>query len=187
MELSSPKDAGGRFIDRSRYFLANEYRTKIRAAVEAMPPRAIWWRPNEQSNSVGNLLLHLSGNVRQWIVCGIGGAPDARDRAGEFAARSGPDAGELLAALERTLSEADEVLAALSPADLLERRAIQGRHIGVLEAIYHVVEHFGQHLGQIILIAKQHAPGAIRFYDDAGGAARPIWGTEENQPRTQRS
>jgi len=163
------------FLERSRYFLGTEYLTKLRSAVDALPAQALWWRPNEQSNSVGNLLLHLNGNIRQWIVRGVGGASGSRDRAGEFAAKDGPPVNVLMADLETSLSEIDRILGALAPADLLERRTIQGRELTVLEAIYHVVEHFSLHLGQIILIAKFHAPDAIRFYEDAGGLARPVW------------
>lgn len=163
------------FLEQSRFYLATEYRAKIHAAVRALPPEALWWRANEQSNSVGNLLLHLAGNVREWIVSGVGGAANVRNRAGEFAARSGEDAGALLAALDRTLDEADAVLARLSPNDLERQCTIQGRDVTVLEAVYHVVEHFSMHVGQIILVAKLHTPGAVKFYDDAGGLARPIW------------
>src|SRR5262245_61751091 len=168
-------DLAQTFIARSRYYLQNEYRTKIRAAVEALPPDALWWRANDQSNSVGNLLLHLCGNIRQWIVAGVGGSPDRRHRDSEFAARGGATAAELLDALEQTLDEVDAVIAALTPHDLGARRTIQGREISVLEAVYHVVEHFALHSGQIILISKMHSPGAVRFYDDAGGLARPLW------------
>lgn len=164
-----------RFLDRSRFYLATEYRAKLRAAVDALPADALWWRANDQSNSVGNLLLHLAGNVREWIVSGIGGAPNVRHRAGEFAAQSGQDGPALLSALDATLDEADAVLARLSPADLDAMRTIQGRDVTILEAVYHVVEHFSMHVGQIILIAKLHAPGAVQFYEDAGGLARPIW------------
>jgi len=168
-------DLGPLFLERARYYLAIEFRTKLRSAVEALPPGALWWRPNDQSNSVGNLLLHLAGNVRHWIVCGVGGAPSTRDRAAEFGARSGPDAGELLARLDLVLADADRVLGGLTIANLLERRTIQGREVTVLEAVFHVVEHFAQHLGQIIFVAKLHAPGSIQFYEDAGGLARPVW------------
>jgi len=172
-------DLATSFLSMSRDYLGTEYPTKLRAAVEALPADALWWRANDQSNSVGNLLLHLDGNVRQWIVRGVGSestsAPSARDRAGEFAAKSGPVAGELLARLEATLKEADAVLAALTPDVLASRRMIQGEEVTVLEAIYHVVEHFSLHLGQIIWAAKTHAPGTIRFYEDAGGVARPLW------------
>jgi len=167
--------AGRAFLQRARYFLGTEYRTQLRLAVNALPPDGVWWRPNDQANSVGNLLLHLNGNVRQWILGGVAGRPNARHRADEFAARSGSSAAALLADLEGTLDEVDEVLGGLSDADLLEPRTIQGRDILVLGAIFHVVEHFSGHLGQIILMAKLRAPGAINFYDDAGGLAAPLW------------
>ena len=163
------------FLTSARFFLGTEYRTKIRLAVEALPADALWWRPNEQSNSVGNLLLHLNGNVRQWILGGVGRQENERHRAAEFAARNGPGAGVLLADLERTLDEVDRVLAGLTERELREPRTIQGRQITVLDAIFHVVEHFSGHLGQIILIAKLRSPGAIAFYEDAGGLATPVW------------
>jgi uncharacterized damage-inducible protein DinB len=163
------------FLAQSRHYLHTEYPTKLRAAVQALPPNALWWRANDQSNSVGNLLMHLNGNVRQWIVSGVGGAPSTRDRAGEFDARSGASAGELLSQLESTLDEVDAVLAGLSAADLSASRTIQGRDTTVFEAVYHVVEHFSMHMGQIILVAKLHAPGSLHFYEDAGGLARPLW------------
>jgi uncharacterized damage-inducible protein DinB len=182
--MQSAPDQATLFLDRSRYYFRAEFPTKLRRAVEALPPDALWWRPNEQSNSVGNLVLHLIGNVRQWIVGGVGKLPNTRDRAAEFAARGGITSAELLEALEAVLVEVDGVLARLSAADLLERRTIQGRDLSVFEAVYHVVEHFAMHLGQIILLAKIHAPGSIRFYEDAGGLARPIW--NEAPSRTER-
>ncbi|MFN2400384.1 MAG: DinB family protein [Gemmatimonadaceae bacterium] len=168
-------DVAQLFLDRSRYYLRDEYRTKLRRAVETLPPDALWWRANDASNSVGNLLLHLTGNVRQWIVTGVGRGPESRDRASEFAARYGQPASELLAQLDEAVDEALAVIDLLEPSELLTRRIIQGRDVTVCEAIYHVVEHFAMHMGQVILIAKHHAPGAIKFYEDAGGLARPIW------------
>jgi uncharacterized damage-inducible protein DinB len=183
------------FLERSRYYLCREYPTKIRAAVEAMPGDRLWWRPNEQSNSVGNLLLHLSGNVRQWVVSGIGGHPDVRKRNMEFAARGGATAAGMLDGLDATLREADDVLRALLPSELLERRSIQARDTSVMEAVYHVVEHFAGHTGQIIWIAKMAQPGAVRFYDDGDGTATPLFlsegefemGADRSEPRGQRS
>ena len=166
---------GQLFLDRARYFLGTEYRTQLRLAVDTLTDEGVWWRAHEQSNSVGNLLLHLNGNVRQWILGGVGRQPDARHRAEEFAARSGPPGAVLVADLERTLDEVDRVLAGLSDADVLEPWTFPGRDIAVLDAIFHVVEHFSQHLGQIILMAKLRAPGAINFYEDAGGLAAPLW------------
>ncbi len=174
-ELDQSVEIAREFITRSRYYLMEEYRTKLRKAVRVIPASEIWRRPNEQSNSVGNLLLHLAGNVRQWVVSGVGGAPDARDRIAEFGTRGGASVDELMARLEAVLEEADAVLARLTPIDLLERRTIQGRDVSVMAAIYSAVQHFSTHLGQIIMVAKDYAPGAIRFYDDADGRARPIW------------
>jgi uncharacterized damage-inducible protein DinB len=169
-------DLAREFIARSRFYLNEEYRTKLRRAVNALPADVIWQRANEGSNSVGNLLLHLAGNVGQWIVSGVGGAPDTRDRPAEFNTRGGASADELLARLEGVLTEADSVIARLTPDDLTQRRTIQGRDVTVMAAVYSAVQHFSTHLGQIIMVAKEHSAGAIRFYEDtADGRARPIW------------
>jgi uncharacterized damage-inducible protein DinB len=164
------------FIERSRHYLAYEYPTKIRRCLATLPADALWRRSDENSNSIGNLLLHLEGNIRQWIVSSVGGAPDHRQRSAEFAALDGGDAKSLFAALIATLAEADAVIAGLTPEDLETRRTIQGRDVTVLDAVYHVVEHFSLHTGQIILLTKQFAPGSIHFYEDAGGLAIPRWG-----------
>lgn len=175
MRHASESDLGALFLKQARKYLGTDFPTKLRCAVEVLPAGALWSRPNAASNSVGNLLMHLTGNVRQWIVSGVGGAPDIRHRALEFSAREGPSAADLLGELERTLAEADAVLAALTAESLLERRIIQGRDLTVFQAVLGVVEHFAEHLGQIIWVAKDKAPGQIRFYDDAGGLARPLW------------
>lgn len=164
------------FLERSRQYLAHEYPAKIERCLRALPAAALWRRSDDGSNSVGNLLLHLEGNVRQWIVSSIGGAPDHRHRAAEFSAREGSDgAATLFAALRRTLDEADAVLATLDTESLRSRRTVQGRDVAVFDAVFHVVEHFALHTGQIILLTKLHAPGAIAFYEDAGGLAIPRW------------
>ena len=168
-------DIATEFLEQSRHYLGVEYPTKIRRCLDALPAEAVWRRTDEQSNSVGNLLLHLAGNVRQWIVSSVGGAPDTRYRAAEFTAREGASADELFAALRGMLDEADAVLASLSASQLLTRRTIQGRDVTVLDAVYHVVEHFALHTGQIILLTKLYAPGRIAFYEDAGGLAIPRW------------
>ena len=165
-------DVARAFLDRSRHYLAHEYPTKIQRCLDVLPAEALWRRDDASENSIGNLLLHLSGNVRQWIVSGIDGAPDARQRSTEFDARHG-SASDILNGLLGTVREADEVLASLDEASLGERRRIQGRDVKVLDAVYHVVEHFSMHTGQIILLAKRFAPGRLEFYADAGGLARP--------------
>lgn len=163
------------FIDRSRYFLSNEYFPKIRLAIEPLDEAAVWWRANEACNSIANLMLHLAGNIRQWIVSGVGGAPDVRQRAEEFAARGGWTRAALLEHLRLALHDADTVIAGLSEEDLRRECRIQGRDVLVLEAVYHVVEHFSTHVGQIVMLAKMHAGDRVRFYDDTDGLARPLW------------
>jgi len=171
--------AGEIFLERSRYYLAEEYPTKLRQCVAALPEGVLWQRANESSNSIGNLLLHLAGNVRQWIVGGVGGLPVERDRPAEFAARDGPDAATLLENLESAVREADSVLAGLSDEDLARLCTIQDRDTNVLAAIYHVVEHFAMHTGQVVLLTKACAPGAIHFYNDSVWNAAPTWGGRE--------
>lgn len=169
-------DLATAFLERSRYYLGLEYPGKIRLALTAMPADRLWHRPNASSNSAGNLVLHLAGNVRQWIVSGVGGAPDVRRRDAEFAARDGAPLTDLLAVLDAACAEAVAVFDRLDAHALAESRVIQGRRTTVVAAIYHVVEHCSGHTGQLILMAKAAAPeGAVRFYDDTGGLARPLF------------
>lgn len=168
------------FIDKSRHYLATEYPSKIRLAVAKLSHEEVWRRANDQSNSIGNLIVHLAGNIRHWIVAGIGGARSDRDRAAEFAMRDGPGVDELLALLDDAVRSADAVIAAQTDADLIRECEIQGRNTTVLAAIYHVVEHFSMHTGQILMLAKMYAPGSVNFYgDDPAGKAVPLWGGAE--------
>jgi len=168
-------ETGAAFLAQSREYLTAHYLPKIRAAVERLGEEDLWWRPNEASNSIGNLMLHLAGNIRQWIVSGVGGAPDRRDRAAEFARREPVDRDDLLALLTEAVLEAEAVIARTDPGDLNERRAVQGRTVTALEAIYHAVEHFGMHTGQILYIAKLRAARDLGFYAMVGGIPRPAW------------
>src|SRR3954471_17017888 len=121
------------FIEQSRGYLAREYPTKIQKCLETLPAEALWARSDSASNSIGNLLLHLEGNVRQWIVSSVGGAQYHRRRAAEFDAREGGNAAELFARLRSTLDEVDAVLTRLSEADLVSRRTIQDRDVTVFD------------------------------------------------------
>jgi uncharacterized damage-inducible protein DinB len=167
--------AGEIFLSRSRYWLTKEYPIKLRHCVNALPKGTVWARPNDGSNSIGNLLIHLAGNVTEWILGGVGGQTISRYRAGEFAQREGREGPALLDDLEAVLLKADSVLAGLGEKDLERSIVIQGRQTTVVGAIYHVVEHFAMHTGQIVFLTKIYAPGKIRFYEDSGGLARPIW------------
>ena len=145
--------------------LLKESLPKIERCVDQLTDDDIWWRPNEASNSIGNLVLHLNGNVRQWIVAGLGGEKDERNRSQEFSQRETIPKHELLERLRTTLSQADSVLAGYDPSGLLEVKHIQKYDITALDAISHVVEHFAQHTAQIIYITKLRAATDLKFYD----------------------
>ena len=162
------RETAAALIALSRRYL-REYLTKIRLSVSVLDDRVVWARPNESSNSIGNLMLHLAGNARQWIVSGVGGSPDVRDRQSEFEQRASIPVTVLIDRLEQTISDVDRVLASLTAADLHTRRVIQANEVTVLEAVFHVVEHFSMHTGQIILLAKAEQPGRVRFYDMVDG------------------
>jgi uncharacterized damage-inducible protein DinB len=168
-------EIGPAFIRRSREYLVGEYLPKIRRSLDGLTEEDIWWRPNPASNSIGNLILHLAGNSRQWIVSGIGGAPDSRRREEEFAAEGGHTGAKLLAHLDKVMKEVDEVLLALDPEQLSQPRVIQGMHVTVLEALYHVVEHFSTHTGQIIYLSKMRTGKDLRFWKVENGKAVPNW------------
>jgi uncharacterized damage-inducible protein DinB len=152
------------FLKISRQKLLDEYWPRLRDSVESLTDEQVWWRPNEASNSIGNLLLHLNGNVRQWIVSSFNRMDDARDRPTEFAERQHIPASALLKKLEATLRDASQVLARLTEADLLATFQVQGYTDTGLGVIYHVVEHFGMHYGQILFITKLVRGEDLGFY-----------------------
>jgi uncharacterized damage-inducible protein DinB len=156
---------GRAFIEKARQLIAGEYLPKIESCLQKLTDEQVWWRPNSDSNSIGNLLLHLSGNARQWIVCGLGTAPDARKRQTEFDARDVIPRDQLLHTLTATVAEVDEVLASFDATRLLDEYRIQGTTTTALDAIFHVTEHFSMHTGQIILITKQLTAQDLHFYD----------------------
>ena len=158
-------DLGKEFIRYARKKFLEEYYPRIERCVNELSDEDIWWRAHESDNSIGNLMLHLSGNVRQWIVTGVGGATDVRNRPQEFAERMHLPKGELLEKLHATLVEADRVLERLDRSVLLEVRHIQQYDVTVLEAIFHVVEHFSGHTSQIIYITKLRKGVDLKFYN----------------------
>jgi uncharacterized damage-inducible protein DinB len=160
------------FLDFSRQKLLTQFWPRLKACVEPLSEEQIWWKPNDASNSVGNLILHLNGNVRQWLVASFNREPDGRDRPAEFAAESGLTAAQLLERLGATLTDAAAVLARLTEADLTAPYDIQGYHVTGLEAVYQVVEHFGLHYGQIAYIAKSLSGRDLGFYRELGKTGR---------------
>ena len=145
------------FLQVSRRALIDTYWPRMRECVESLADDQIWWRPNESCNSIGNLLLHLNGNVHQWLVASFRRRADGRDRPAEFAQREIVPTATLVANLEATIADAADVLSALTEADLLTTFDIQGYTVTGLEAVYQVVEHFAMHYGQVVFMTKQLA------------------------------
>jgi uncharacterized damage-inducible protein DinB len=174
-------ETGRAFLAEARRHLGEDYLPKIERCLERLTDEQVWWRASEHSNSVGNLLLHLEGNLRQWVVCGAGGAADARVRDREFAERRRVSRAELLGALRAAVSEADDELARLDPAALLETRRVQGLDVTLLTAVFHAVEHFSMHTGQIILLTKMLASEDLAFYDFSGGVPHANWGASPTE------
>ena len=151
------------FLDFSADKLA-QLCSRIETCINKLTPDQIWARGSENANAAGNLALHLAGNVRQWILHGVGGAPDVRVRDSEFAARGGLDSAELKRRLRSTVDEAAAVIRATPHGRLSERVKIQNYDLTVFEAILHVVEHFAGHTGQIIFATKFLTGEDLGFY-----------------------
>ena len=155
-------------IAQAGHVLRELYLPRITSCLDQLSPGQIWWRPNEASNSVGNLVLHLSGNVRQWIISGLGGVPDVRQREMEFS-ECGPLPRRILVSyLRKTVKEACEVLGKLSEDDLARVYTIQKFRVTGMEATFHVAEHFSHHAGQIILMTKMLTGSDLMFTHLAG-------------------
>jgi len=137
---------------------------RIEACLNTLTADQVWTRGAENENAIGNLVLHLCGNVRQWIVAGGGGAPDQRQRDEEFAARGGVPVPELIEKLHATVAGAASALGNVTAERLVQRVTIQKYDVSVLEAIYHVVEHFSGHTGQIIFATKMLTGSDLGFY-----------------------
>ena len=163
------------FVENARTLLRDEYLPKIERCLEQLSNEQIWWRPNPQSNSIGNLILHLCGNARQWIVCGLGNEADKRQRQTEFDQRGDIPREELLKLLKDTIADVDNVLAGFDVWQLLETYPIQGTESTALAAIFHVTEHFSMHTGQIILVTKILANFDLGFYDFSSGKPTHTW------------
>ena len=148
-----------------RALLRSSYLSKIERCFDVLGEDDIWWRVNAASNSIGNLMLHLDGSTRMWMLRVAGGRQIVRDRDAEFAERGPMAKSALLARLRSTLAEVDEVLATLNETTLLERRPSTQGEVTVLWAVLHGVEHFAMHTGQIITLTKLRTGSALRIAD----------------------
>ncbi len=128
---------------------------RLRKCLDMLDEAQIWWRPNEQTNSVGNLTLHVCGNARQWICAGLGGQPDQRQRQAEFDERGPIARAQLLAMIDQLQTDLDDALERLTPEDICQYHYVQTFEESGMSILIHVVEHFSYHVGQITLLTKQ--------------------------------
>jgi uncharacterized damage-inducible protein DinB len=169
---ASPADIAALFLEFSRSKLLDQYWPRLRSAVESLTDEQVWWRPNDASNSIGNLILHLNGNVYQWLVASFNQLDDQRDRPAEFDERESISIASLLDRLGETMWQAAQVLEKLTAAELAAPYEIQGYHVTGLDAVYQVVEHFGMHYGQILYIAKALSGTDLGFYSELSETGR---------------
>ncbi len=148
-----------------------QLRDRIVTCLEKLNDEQVWMRGGDHENAIGNLVLHLCGNVRQWIGSAVGGKPDIRVRDREFQARGDVSPADLAERITAVVDDAVAVIRRLDEAALLKTVTVQKYTVTGLEAIAHVLEHFGQHTGQIILLTK-HATGEdLGFYRHLNAAA----------------
>jgi hypothetical protein len=152
-----------------RAYLAEARRTlsacheRIKHCVGQLDDGQVWWRPVESMNSIANVVLHLCGNLRQWLVSGVGGAADVRERPREFAEREPIPRDELLRRLGAVVAEADAVLAGFDETRLLDTRRIQGFDETVLSAVFDCLTHLKGHTQEIVYVTRQQLGDAYRF------------------------
>jgi uncharacterized damage-inducible protein DinB len=149
-----------------------QHLAQIARCASLLDDEQVWHRANEHCNSVGNLILHLTGNVRQWVIAGLAGEPFNRDRPAEFAQRGPLPTAEILSNLESVVGRASEIIRGLDVAALTARRTIQGYDVSGVAAVFHIVEHFSGHAAQIVHMTKALKDVDVSLYD-AQGHKRP--------------
>lgn len=142
----------------------DENTSKIKACMNQLDEKDIWFRHNEHVNCVGNIILHLCGNIRQYIISSLGGAPDIRERNLEFSTAGGFTNADLTAKWQDTIREAKTIIALASPENLLRHRVVQGNEHSGISIIIHVTEHYSYHTGQIIFLTKLYKNMDMSFY-----------------------
>jgi uncharacterized damage-inducible protein DinB len=144
--------------------LFDESLPRLKKCLALLSEQEIWFRPNSETVSVGNLVLHLCGNVRQWIVSGLGGVPDTRKRSEEFSEYGPIPTDDLVEHLDKIMKEARTVIRSLEPIDLLDKRNVQGFQESGVSILVHVMEHFSYHVGQITYFVKSKKGVDLKYY-----------------------
>jgi uncharacterized damage-inducible protein DinB len=157
------KSFGQALISECDRRLFGESLPKIKKCLTELTQDEIWFRPNSETVSVGNLVLHLCGNVRQWITSSLGGAEDTRRRSREFSETGPIPTAELQSLLEKTMKEARTAMLKLDPSTLLDKRMVWGSEQSGISILVHVVEHFSYHVGQIVYFVKSRKAIDLAF------------------------
>ena len=137
---------------------------KVEHCCRQLTAGQIWTRPSPGMNSVGNLLLHVDGNLRQWALSGLGGQPDSRDRQAEFSAEVSTGAEVLLERLRQTVDEATSLFARLDHDALTRTYQIQGFECSGLAAMFHTSSHLVGHTHQIIQLTRLQLGANYEFH-----------------------
>ncbi len=152
------------FVQQALYRM-DESSRMIKISLERLNEADMWRRPNKASNSIGNLMLHLCGNITQYAIASLGGTKDTRERGKEFSVDSGRTKAQLWAKLDSTVQQAQEVIKNTSREALLRKREVQGFSLSGIGIIIHVVEHYSYHTGQIAFWTKLLKEQDLGFYD----------------------
>ncbi len=150
-------------IGEEAHYEMNDAVGAIKHCFAQLTEEQVWWRSDERMNSIGNLVLHVCGNMHQWIVSGVGGAANTRRRQSEFDERGPIENAELLQRLDDTLREVAAVLEQLSPELLAEKRIIQAHDVTCLQAILHSMAHLRGHTQEIVHITRHQLGEAYKF------------------------
>ncbi|WP_350288593.1 DinB family protein [uncultured Croceitalea sp.] len=152
------------FVKNSCYRMDESFRM-IRISLEKISEKEVWERPNTSLNSIGNLILHLCGNMTQYGITSLKGTDDLRERSIEFSTKGGLLKEELIERLEVTVNEIKTCFENVSIERLLVKKKVQGYNFSGIGNIIHVVEHFSYHTGQIAFWVKQITNEQLGFYD----------------------
>jgi uncharacterized damage-inducible protein DinB len=159
-----------RFMDRTldatllhlcRSRMLDDYPAQIGQCLAVVTDDDLWWRPDEQSNALGNIMLHLIGSNRLYIGYGVGARSVERDRAAEFTARSNPGRTAVVSAWNDTVAMMRDVLDGLDPTRLMERTERTGKSTTIASILLHASHHTAAHMGQVVWITKMRRPGAL--------------------------
>jgi len=141
--------------------MVDDYPSQIAQCLDVMTDEDMWWRPDEKSNALGNIMLHLIGSNRLYVGYGVGARTLERDRASEFTARGNPGRAAVVNGWQETVQMMREVFDGLTPAQLTEQTDRTGKMTSIASILLHASHHTAAHMGQVVWITKMRHPGAL--------------------------